>query len=141
EALITFKEQLSDPTNSLQTWDQTLASPCSFSHVTCADDVSVTSIDLGLLNLTGQLVADLGKLTNLQSFSAFENNIYGPIPPEFGEMTELVTLNLFSNNLSGGIPPELGNLKNLKLIRVINNPGLSGLVSEALACHPDKIEL
>ncbi|MBA0855171.1 hypothetical protein Goshw_010089 [Gossypium schwendimanii] len=57
---------MADPNNVLQSWDPTLVNPCTWFHVTCNSENSVTRVDLGNANLTGQLVPQLGSLPNLQ---------------------------------------------------------------------------
>ncbi|RVW73109.1 Brassinosteroid insensitive 1-associated receptor kinase 1 [Vitis vinifera] len=52
DALNALKSNLEDPNNVLQSWNATLVNPCR--------------CDLGNVNLSGQLVPQLGQLTNLQ---------------------------------------------------------------------------
>ncbi|ESR45709.1 hypothetical protein CICLE_v100027482mg, partial [Citrus x clementina] len=66
DALNALKTNLADPNNVLQSWDATLVNPCTWFHVTCNSENSVTRVDLGNANLSGQLVSQLGQLTNLQ---------------------------------------------------------------------------
>ena len=44
DALNAFKTQLTDPTNILQSWDPTLATPCTWFHVTWYTENSVTRV-------------------------------------------------------------------------------------------------
>ncbi|XP_031393486.1 BRASSINOSTEROID INSENSITIVE 1-associated receptor kinase 1-like isoform X3 [Punica granatum] len=111
DALIEFKNVLYSPNDVLQSWDSSLADPCTWFHVTCNNENSVTRVDLGNANLTGQLVAALGKLPNLQYLELYGNRLSGTIPDEFGNLTKLVTLDLYSNNLIGPIPNSFGNLQ------------------------------
>ncbi|KAJ0078296.1 hypothetical protein Patl1_36944 [Pistacia atlantica] len=66
DALNALKTNLADPNNVLQSWDPTLVNPCTWFHVTCNSENSVTRVDLGNANLSGQLVSQLGQLPNLQ---------------------------------------------------------------------------
>ncbi|KAK8622425.1 hypothetical protein V6N13_117342 [Hibiscus sabdariffa] len=66
DALNAWKSQLVDPNNVLQSWDPTLVNPCTWFHVTCNSENSVTRLDLGNANLSGTLVPQLGQLANLQ---------------------------------------------------------------------------
>ncbi|CAL5377756.1 unnamed protein product [Camellia sinensis] len=109
DALNMLKTNLVDPNNVLQSWDATLATPCTWFHVTCNSENSVTRVDLGNANLSGQLVPELGQLLNLQYLELYSNNIRGQIPIELGNLTSLVSLDLFSNNLSSIIPDTLGS--------------------------------
>ncbi|CAL5329645.1 unnamed protein product [Camellia sinensis] len=71
DALNMLKTNLVDPNNVLQSWDATLATPCTWFHVTCNSENSVTRVDLGNANLSGQLVPELGQLLNLQYLGNF----------------------------------------------------------------------
>ncbi|XP_030942381.1 BRASSINOSTEROID INSENSITIVE 1-associated receptor kinase 1-like [Quercus lobata] len=121
DALNALKTNLADPNNVLQSWDPTLVNPCTWFHVTCDSENSVTRVDLGNANLTGTLVPQLGQLLNLQYLELYSNNITGPIPEELGNLTDLVSLDLYLNNLNGGIPSTLGKLQKLRFLRLNNN--------------------
>ncbi|XP_050263482.1 BRASSINOSTEROID INSENSITIVE 1-associated receptor kinase 1-like isoform X7 [Quercus robur] len=121
DALNALKTNLADPNNVLQSWDPTLVNPCTWFHVTCDSENSVTRVDLGNANLTGTLVPQLGQLLKLQYLELYSNNITGPIPEELGNLTDLVSLDLYLNNLNGGIPTTLGKLQKLRFLRLNNN--------------------
>ncbi|KAI8024797.1 BRASSINOSTEROID INSENSITIVE 1-associated receptor kinase 1 [Camellia lanceoleosa] len=127
DALNALKTNLADPNNVLQSWDATLVNPCTWFHVTCNSENSVTRVDLGNANLSGQLVPQLGLLTNLQYLELYSNNISGRIPIELGNLTSLVSLDLYLNNLSSIIPNTLGSLQKLRFLR-LNNNTLSGTI-------------
>ncbi|PPD74787.1 hypothetical protein GOBAR_DD28293 [Gossypium barbadense] len=137
DALNALKTNMADPNNVLQSWDATLVNPCTWFHVTCNNENSVTRVcvtskfvgwryicfsfcqfsDLGNANLSGQLVAQLGQLPNLQYLELYSNNITGTIPEELGNLTNLVSLDLYLNNLAGGIPTTLGKLTKLRFLQ------------------------
>ncbi|KAM3694463.1 hypothetical protein ACJW31_07G059700 [Castanea mollissima] len=121
DALNALKTNLADPNNVLQSWDPTLVNPCTWFHVTCDSENSVTRVDLGNASLSGLLAPQLGQLVNLQYLELYSNNITGPIPEELGNLTHLVSLDLYLNNLNGQIPPTLGNLQKLRFLRLNNN--------------------
>ncbi|KAK4564124.1 hypothetical protein RGQ29_006281 [Quercus rubra] len=121
DALNALKTNLADPNNVLQSWDPTLVNPCTWFHVTCDSENSVTRVDLGNANLSGTLVTQLGQLSNLQYLELYSNNISGPIPEELGNLTDLVSLDLYLNNLNGQIPTTLGKLQKLRFLRLNNN--------------------
>ncbi|CAM8941630.1 unnamed protein product [Rhodiola kirilowii] len=131
DALNALKSNLEDPNNVLQSWDPTLVNPCTWFHVTCNTDNSVTRVDLGNANLSGQLVPQLGQLSKLQYLELFSNNISGKIPHELGNLTALVSLDLYLNNLSGKIPETLGRLSVLRFLR-LNNNSLTGTIPMSL---------
>ncbi|XP_024959255.1 BRASSINOSTEROID INSENSITIVE 1-associated receptor kinase 1-like isoform X2 [Cynara cardunculus var. scolymus] len=131
DALNALKTQLTDPNNVLQSWDPTLVNPCTWFHVTCNGVNSVTRVDLGNADLSGQLVPQLGQLTNLQYLELYSNNITGRIPSELGNLSSLVSLDLYLNQLEGVIPDSLGNLKKLRFLR-LNNNTLRGTIPNSL---------
>ncbi|PKI37817.1 hypothetical protein CRG98_041767, partial [Punica granatum] len=67
DALNALKNNLADPNNVLQSWDPTLVNPCTWFHVTCNSDNSVTRVELYSNNITGRIPEELGNLTNLAS--------------------------------------------------------------------------
>ncbi|CAI0462543.1 unnamed protein product [Linum tenue] len=121
DALNAFKVGVADPNNVLQSWDPTLANPCTWFHVTCNSQNSVTRLDLGDAGLTGILVPQLGMLANLQYLELYGNNLSGSIPAQLGNLTALVSLDLYSNKFTGQIPSTLANLHSLRFLRLNNN--------------------
>ncbi|XP_061989780.1 leucine-rich repeat protein 1-like [Rosa rugosa] len=135
-ALSALKNSLSDPNKALQSWDTELVNPCTWFHITCNDQSYVTRVDLGLQNLSGKLVPELGNLTQLRYLVLFKNNIEGSIPAELGKLTNLDAMHLSDNNLSGTLPSSLENLKLLKILNLSNNKFLSGAVPPGLIHVP-----
>ncbi|KAK8624757.1 hypothetical protein V6N13_089644 [Hibiscus sabdariffa] len=131
DALSALKNSVTDPNSVLQSWDATLVNPCTWFHVTCNNENSVTRVDLGNANLSGPLVAQLGQLPNLQYLELYANNISGTIPEDFGNLTSLVSLDLYSNALIGDIPTTLGKLAKLRFLR-LNNNTLTGQIPRSL---------
>ncbi|XXG87580.1 hypothetical protein AAC387_Pa11g2235 [Persea americana] len=131
DALSSLKNNLVDPNNVLQSWDPTLVNPCTWFHVTCNTENSVIRVDLGNAQLSGQLVAQLGQLKNLQYLELYSNNISGIIPSDLGNLTSLVSLDLYLNNFTGFIPDTLGKLTKLRFLR-LNNNSLSGPIPMSL---------
>ena len=81
----------------------------------------VTTLTLKERALTGEIPAELGSLSNLQSLSLYGNQLTGKIPAELGNLSELRGLELSSNKLTGEIPAELGNLSNLVVLSLWGN--------------------
>ncbi|PKI59777.1 hypothetical protein CRG98_019833 [Punica granatum] len=127
DVLYGWKTKLTDPSQVLQSWDPTLANPCTWYHITCNSENRVTRVDLGDAGISGPLVPELGLLTNLQYLEVYGNKISGSIPKEIGRLTKLVSLDLYRNHLTGSIPTSLGNLKSLKFMRLHSNK-LSGTI-------------
>ncbi|WCJ26783.1 somatic embryogenesis receptor-like kinase 1 [Euphorbia peplus] len=125
DALNTWKQQLKDPYNTLQSWDPTLVNPCTWFHVSCNANNSVIRVDLGNAGLSGLLVPQLGNLVNLQYFLDLEHNqLSGTIPSSLAYLKSLTILKINSNKLSGSIPMGIINLVitgNLKLLNVSDN--------------------
>ncbi|KAI3755276.1 hypothetical protein L1987_55072 [Smallanthus sonchifolius] len=132
DALTALRNQLTDPNSVMQSWDGTLPNPCTWFHVTCNPESSVTRVDLGSAGLSGQLVPQLGQLTNLQYLELYSNNITGNIPTELGKLKSLVSLDLYLNRLGGNIPDTLGNLTKLRFLNLqvldLSNNFLEGFV-------------
>ncbi|CAI8591455.1 unnamed protein product [Vicia faba] len=131
DALNALKSNLQDPNNVLQSWDATIVNPCTWFHVTCNVDSSVTRVDLGNAGLSGTLVSSLGNLPNLQYLELYNNNITGNIPEELGNLLSLESLDLYVNNMSGVIPEKLGKLQKLRFLR-LNNNNLTGHIPISL---------
>ncbi|KAL5096414.1 hypothetical protein RYX36_000741 [Vicia faba] len=131
DALNALKSNLQDPNNVLQSWDATIVNPCTWFHVTCNVDSSVTRVDLGNAGLSGTLVSSLGDLPNLQYLELYNNNITGKIPEELGNLLSLESLDLYVNNMSGVIPDKLGKLQKLRFLR-LNNNNLTGHIPISL---------
>ncbi|KAJ6416115.1 hypothetical protein OIU84_004839, partial [Salix udensis] len=113
DALNALRTNLLDPGDVLQSWDPTLVNPCTWFHVTCNSENSVTRVDLGNANLTGQLVTQLGNLPNLQYF--------GPIPKTLDRLQKLRFLRLNNNTLRGTIPMNLTTITSLQVLDLSNN--------------------
>ena len=81
--------------------------------------------------LSGQILQEIGNLTNLTYLNLGYNELTGSIPPEIGNLTNLEILWLYSNQLTGSIPPEIGNLTNLTYLSLGSNE-LTGLIPESI---------
>ncbi|XP_050374709.1 leucine-rich repeat protein 1-like [Argentina anserina] len=132
-ALSALKNSLSDPDSALKSWDPELVDPCTWYHITCNGQSHVTRVDLPGQNLSGNLVPELGNLSQLQFLSLYDNNIQGSIPAELGKLTNLIGLDLSGNNLSGSLPSSLENLKaSLTFLFLNDNKLLSGTLPPGL---------
>ena len=90
-------------------------------HGVTTADGRVIRLYLNSNQLTGEIPAELGDLTNLEWLRLQGNQLTGEIPAELGNLTNLVLLNLFNNQLTGEIPAELGNLTNLPELQLYDN--------------------
>ena len=89
--------------------------------VTTDSDGRVTHLDLRHNQLTGEIPAELGNLSNLTELFLNSNQLTGSIPAELGSLTNLERLRLTSNQLTGEIPAELGNLTSLEWLYLFSN--------------------
>ena len=74
----------------------------------------VVGLDLKYNRVSGQIPAELGNLTDLQSLRLVGNQLSGRIPEELGTLSNLRGLELGTNQLTGQIPAELASLNNLE---------------------------
>lgn len=91
----------------------------------------VTALKLMQNNLTGNITAGLGNLTQLAVFDLSTNNLTGTIPSELGNLGLLNNLLLYNNQLSGSIPSSLGNLSQLTDLELEDNL-LTGTIPSSL---------
>ena len=89
--------------------------------VTTNDDGRVTELRLHQNNLSGQIPAALGNLSNLEVLLLLDNGLTGPIPPALGSLSNVRIFYLYQNQLMGDMPSSLGNLSNLERFSVRDN--------------------
>ena len=65
---------------------------------------------LGLNDLSGEIPAELGSLSNLETLYLNDNELSGEIPAELGSLSHLRYLDLSQNDLSGCVPSSLEDL-------------------------------
>ena len=99
--------------------------------VTIDDEGRVNGLFLADNQLTGEIPAELAKLSNLTILSLASNQLTGEIPVELAKLSNLSQLSLSSNQLTGEIPTELGNLSNLESLYLSGNP-LTGCIPAGL---------
>uniref|UniRef100_A0A0D9ZHQ2 Receptor kinase-like protein Xa21 n=1 Tax=Oryza glumipatula TaxID=40148 RepID=A0A0D9ZHQ2_9ORYZ len=110
QALLCFKQSITDPTGAFISWN-TSVHFCRWNGVRCGttSPAQVVSINLSSMELTGVLPDCIGNLTSLQSLLLARNNLEGTIPESLARSSSLIELNLSRNNLSGEIPPSFFN--------------------------------
>ncbi|KAM7264295.1 hypothetical protein ACFE04_001978 [Oxalis oulophora] len=128
EALLSFKSQILNPTNTLQDWvlDQNpdvKIQACSWSGVQCDKNSSkVVSLDLSMKNLGGFLPGKLFTvLTDLLDFNISFNTFSGQFPVEIFNLYNLKTLDINRNNFSGQFPNGVSKLENLLVFNGFSN--------------------
>uniref|UniRef100_A0A5B7BRY8 Putative Disease resistance family protein / LRR family protein n=1 Tax=Davidia involucrata TaxID=16924 RepID=A0A5B7BRY8_DAVIN len=146
QALLKFKQSLSDPSRSLSSWNSTTEDCCKWKGVRCngitghvvkldlrnldasgyslllepIDEYAVSSTNNSMLEApeVNSCLLELKYLNYLDlSGNNFENS---PIPNFFGSMRRLRYLNLSSANFSGMVPHHLGNLSGLRVLDLRN---------------------
>ncbi|KAK9284997.1 hypothetical protein L1049_024179 [Liquidambar formosana] len=119
--LLQLKQTLSDPSQSLSTWNSRDATPCKWTGVKC-DGSAVTSLDLSDRNLAGPLpAAFLCRLTSLSSLSLYNNSFNSSLPVEISTCLNLRSLNLSQNLFDGSIPETLSDITNLTVLDLSGN--------------------
>ncbi|KAI3918365.1 hypothetical protein MKX01_041685 [Papaver californicum] len=122
QALLDFRKQLQDPSNSLATWKEgSPDSPCDFEGVSCdLNSRLVTGISLENKSLSGEISSSISVLQNLTSLVLASNSFSGELPSQLIKCSNLQTLNLTENNLNGTIP-DLSALTNLQVLDLSEN--------------------
>ena len=81
----------------------------------------VLTLNLSANQLTGEIPAELGELSELTGLFLGENQLTGEIPAELGELSEMISLDLAGNQLTGEIPAELGELSEMFQLDLSDN--------------------
>ncbi|XP_034710604.1 receptor-like protein EIX2 [Vitis riparia] len=137
QALLRFKQALTDPANSLSSWSLT-EDCCGWAGVRC-NNVSGRVVELHLGNtydpyavkfngrsaLRGEISPALLELEHLNFLDLSTNDFGGaPIPSFLGSMRSLRHLDLWGASFGGLIPHQLGNLSSLRHLHLGGNSGL-----------------
>ena len=93
-------------------------------------------LSLSANDLSGDIPAEIGKMTSLQRLSLYDNDLSGDIPAEIGNLTSLDNLWLYNNDLSGEIPAEIANLTSLEWLLLNDNTELTGELPAGLRLLP-----
>ncbi|CAL4957959.1 unnamed protein product [Urochloa decumbens] len=133
EALLQFKEGLSDPLGSLSSWNNSNADFCRWAGVTCSrrHPGRVVALSLPSRGLGGTISPTIGNLTTLRKLDLGSNMFSGEVPHTIGQLHRLRELVIENCSLDGEIPQELGNCSNLKVLSLATNQ-LQGRIPDAL---------
>ncbi|XP_078149922.1 receptor kinase-like protein Xa21 [Carex rostrata] len=93
---------------------------------------SLNHLSLRMNPISGNIPAEVGKLTNLIALELHQTFIEGTIPKEIGKLWNLEGLGLKGNMLSGEIPSSLGNLTKMNVFLLENN-AFTGSIPEELS--------
>lgn len=100
-------------------WLQT-NTPCSWIGITC-ENSHVARVSLRQNNLIGVLHSGVDRLSRLQVFDVWNNQLTGTVPPSWSGLTSLRELQLGQNAFSGDLPPTLGALTRLTALNLATN--------------------
>ncbi|CAN1844609.1 Receptor-like protein kinase HSL1 [Linum perenne] len=116
------KVGLSDPTDSLSSWNPRDPTPCNWYGVVCNNDSGhVTSVDLSNALLAGPFPTFFCRISTLTSLSLFNNSINSSLPADVSSCRSLQYLNLSQNLLAGSIPGSLADLPDLRQLDLQGN--------------------
>jgi hypothetical protein len=104
--------------------------PAKLGDLTELKTLSLTSVSDASYKLYGSIPSELGNLVNLEKLQLRYNNLTGNIPPEIGNLTKLINFSVHHNDLNGTIPANLSNLTNLKYLYLEGNNFTGNIPSE-----------
>ncbi|KAH9288265.1 hypothetical protein KI387_032382, partial [Taxus chinensis] len=135
--LLEFKKGIrKDPLGYiLSSWNEKSADfngcPTSWHGVVC-NDGSITGIDLGSLNIAGEIKLGIfSKLKRLQNLSLFNNSLTGNISAELGTLRSIEYLDLSDNLFYGSIPAEMGGMQSLQNLSFAGNK-FTGIIPDSV---------
>ncbi|XP_027187019.1 leucine-rich repeat receptor protein kinase HPCA1-like isoform X3 [Cicer arietinum] len=128
-ALLTLKYEWK---NTPPSWEGS-EDPCGdhWEGIECINS-RVTTISLASMDLSGQLSADIGLLSELQILVlSYNKNLTGPLHAEIGNLKKLTNLQLINCGFIGPIPDTIGNLQRLVFLS-LNSNRFSGKIPPAI---------
>lgn len=136
ESLLSFMSGVvSDPGNSLRSWNSSRVHVCNWSGVRCNNGRDrVIELDLRSRSLQGTISPAISNLSFLRVLDLSGNLFSGEIPAGICALSMLKQLSLSSNLLQGKIPAELGLLGELVYLNLGSNQ-LVGEIPVSLFCN------
>ncbi|CAM0948183.1 unnamed protein product [Alopecurus aequalis] len=121
DALLAFKQGISDQDDYLASWQQESHDCCRWARVMCnATTGHVIGLDLGYIQLEGQISPSLLSLDHLEYLNLNDTGLTGPnggFPEFLGSFKNLRHLDLSDTDFVGiEVPPQLGNLSKLEYL-------------------------
>ncbi|XP_075665072.1 receptor-like protein EIX2 [Castanea sativa] len=120
QALLNFKQGLSDPSKVLSSWSD--QEDCSGWYGVVYDNKTGRVTKLSVSGVGGEISGSLLQLEHLNYLDFLDNDFNRtPIPTFLGSMASLTHLGLSYSDFSGRIPHQLGNLSNLCYLNLAGN--------------------
>ncbi|KAK6115108.1 LOW QUALITY PROTEIN: hypothetical protein DH2020_007377 [Rehmannia glutinosa] len=134
-ALLSFKQSIKeDPLGSLNNWNYSDETPCSWNGITC-NQQRVVSVSIPKKKLSGFLSSSsLGSLSELRHVNLRSNSFSGVLASELFKAQKLQSLVLYGNSLSGLLPFEVGNLNYLQTLDLSQNLFNGSLPTSLIQC-------
>ena len=134
-ALIAFKESLTEyAEGSLNNWNSSDQSPCSWNGVTCKQE-KVVSLSLPYKNLAGIFPPAPGNLSALRRLNLRNNRLFGRMPSELFNAKELQSVVLSGNSLSGPVADEIHMLSFLQTLDLSQNAFNNSIPLSIVRCR------
>ncbi|KAM5577969.1 receptor protein kinase-like protein ZAR1 [Rosa sericea] len=134
-ALLSFKASLTEyAEGSMNNWNSSDQSPCSWDGVTCKQD-KVVYLSLPNKNLSGNFPSALGNLSALHRLNLRNNRLLGRLPLDLFHAKELQSVVLSANSLSGSVPDEIQMLSSLQTLDLSQNSFNNSIPSSIVRCR------
>ncbi|RDX90867.1 putative inactive leucine-rich repeat receptor-like protein kinase, partial [Mucuna pruriens] len=143
DILLSFKASIEDSKKALSSWSNTSSSHhCNWTGITCSPSpsLSVTSINLQSLNLSGGISSSICDLPNLSYLNLADNIFNQPIPLHLSLCSSLEVLNLSTNLIWGTLPSQISQFASLRVLDLSRNH-IEGIIPESLGSLKDLIVL